>query len=271
MQNVCSSDDVNLFIQTLHDLADRSGPAILPYFRQAMSIENKSIRGSAAFDPVTPADRAAETAMVACLTERFPDHRILGEEFGEQGGNGELEWVLDPIDGTRAFVCGAPTWGTLIGLRTSDAAIVGMMDQPFTSERFWGGPSGSFARRAGGPVIRLLANQTRDSLSDALLSATTPDMFVAGNALEKFSAIRSAVRGTRFGLDCYAYCLLAGGTLDLVVESGLKPYDIVALIPIIQNAGGCVTTWTGGSALQGGDIVASANPRLHEAALAILG
>ncbi|MEM7776727.1 MAG: histidinol-phosphatase [Pseudomonadota bacterium] len=251
----------------LHQLADRSGPAILPFFRTDLTIEDKAAKVGAGFDPVTEADRAAEREIVSHLTAHRRDDAILGEEFGRQGGPGPLEWVIDPIDGTRAFVFGTPTWGTLIGLRASGKALIGAMDQPFTRERFWGGPDGSFARRPDGREFRLSTAKSRTQLSDAFLSTTSPDLFGGAHQLAAFQAVQSSVRTTRYGLDCYAYCLLAGGTIDVVIEAGLNSYDIVALIPIIEGAGGCISTWTGGSAVDGGDIVATANKELHDAVL----
>lgn len=251
-------------VATLHDLSDVAGPAILPFFRSPLTVDNKA--AETGFDPVTEADRAAERAIVACLSERFPDHAILGEEFGRQGGSSDLEWVIDPIDGTRAFICGAPTWGTLIGLRSSAGVHFGVMDQPFTGERFWRGVDGSFARRPDGSVKPLQTNKACTELSDALISTTAPELF-DDEAAAGFAAIKRTAKSIRYGMDCYAYCLLAGGTLDLVIESGLHAYDIVALIPIIEGAGGVVTTWTGGDARDGGSVLATGNPALHENAL----
>jgi histidinol phosphatase-like enzyme (inositol monophosphatase family) len=246
----------------VEELATVSGQAILPFFRTALGAENKA--GAGAFDPVTEADRAAEVAMRRLIKQRFPQHGILGEEFGAEGTDAEYVWVLDPIDGTRAFIAGLPLWGTLIGLTRAGAPVRGLMHQPFTGERFagdggqatWRGPSGE----------RRLRTRRCDGLADAILCTTSPKLF-SGDEAAAYDAVESAVRLARYGTDCYAYCMLAAGHVDLVVEAGLKPYDIVALIPIIEGAGGVVTDWQGGSAASGGRIVAAGDPRLHAAAL----
>ncbi len=249
----------------VEDLATASGRAILPFFRTAMATEDKS--GGAAFDPVTEADRAAELAMRRLIVASFPDHGIVGEEFGTERGDAELVWVLDPIDGTRAFVSGLPLWGTLIGLLKGGRAAYGMMHQPFIGERFVG--DGGSASYRGPHGSRRLRTRRCGSLAEATLSTTSPKLFSAPEA-QAYGRVEDAVRLTRYGYDCYAYCMLAAGHLDVVVEAGLKPYDIVALIPIVEGAGGVVTTWDGGRPEAGGAIAASGDPHLHEAVLARL-
>jgi myo-inositol-1(or 4)-monophosphatase len=254
-------------LEFAHGLADVSAAAILPYFRKPLAVTNKA--GPSAFDPVTAADRAAERAIRKAVLARFPDHGIVGEEFGDVAGAGRYRWVIDPIDGTRTFITGSPLWGTLIGLMDGPRPILGLMNQPFTGERFWSdgrrthwrGPSGKARRIATRPCARL---------ADAVLTATHPDLFASDHEAARFSDVRSRVRMTRFGGDCYGYCLLAAGFVDLIVEAGLKPYDIVALVPIIEAAGGLVTTWDGGPATEGGRIVAAGDKRIHQEALAIL-
>lgn len=244
-------------------LADASGDVIRPYFRQSLEIDDKA--GKDGFDPVTIADRSAEEVMRSIIAADRPEHGILGEEFGTTVGTSEYTWVLDPIDGTRAFIMGMPLWGTLIGLLQDTRPLVGIMDQPFTGERFIGTPGHSLYHR--GDDRRSLATRATERLEDALLASTSPEMFPEDKDMASFSAVSNACRMTRFGGDCYAYCMLAAGQVDLVVEAGLKSYDIVALIPIIEGAGGVVTTWDGGSPAEGGRIVASANPALHQKAL----
>jgi len=250
-----------------HTLADESGAAILPHFRKRLAVDNKA--GKAGFDPVTAADRAAERVMSRRLKTEWPDHSLTGEEYGRREGSSRYRWVLDPIDGTKAFILGLPIWGTLIGLLDDSEPVLGIMNQPYTRERFWSAERASYLAVDGGKAKRL---RTRPcpSLGEAFLSTTHPDLFAAGTEAEAFGRLKRATRMTRYGGDCYAYCLLAAGHLDLVVEAGLKPHDIVALIPIIERAGGRVTTWTGGPAIEGGRILASGDPSLHDKALRIL-
>jgi len=255
------------YLDFAHVLADISAEAILPHFRKAHIVKNKS--GNAGFDPVTAADRAAERAIRKAIVQRFPGHGVIGEEYGTLAGDGCYSWLIDPIDGTRAFITGSPLWGTLIGLTEGPTPILGLMNQPFTGERFWSEGRQARWRRADGKARRI---RTRSCarLADAILTTTHPEMFAAPADGERFEKIRSRVRMTRYGGDCYAYCLLAAGFIDIVVEAGLKTYDIVPLVPIIEAAGGVVTTWAGEPALAGGQVVAAGDPRVHKEALAIL-
>lgn len=252
----------------MHDLADASGRAILPFFRAQFGLDDKA-RGGAPFDPVTEADRAAEVVMRRMIRDTFPGHGILGEEFGSERLDAECVWGLDPIDGTRAFISGLPTWGTLIGLKKGETAVRGLMHQPFLGERFTG--DGRTAKLRGPAGERVLRTRRCGELSAALLATTDPRLFAEGEEAERFRSVQDGVRMARYGTDCYAYCMLAAGQIDLVVEAGLKPYDIVALIPIVEGAGGVITSWDGGPATEGGRIVAAGDPRLHEAALKRLG
>jgi histidinol-phosphatase len=249
-----------------HVLADASGQAIRPYFRSQLAVANKAAGG--AFDPVTAADEAAERVIAAAVAERWPDHGFVGEEHGETRPNARYRWVVDPIDGTRAFIMGAPMWGTLIGLLDEGAPVLGLMDQPFTRERYWSDAAAAYMRTPDGE--QAITARPCPQIADAILSTTHPDLFAAGEEVDDFGRLKAQVRMTRYGGDCYSYCLLAAGFIDLVVEAGLKPYDIVALIPIIERAGGRVTTWDGKPATAGGRIVASGDVRLHEAAMAVL-
>jgi histidinol phosphatase-like enzyme (inositol monophosphatase family) len=253
------------FAHFVNELATLSGQAILPFFRTAIAAEDKSRGGD--FDPVTEADRAGEAAMRQLIKRSLPTHGIVGEEFGSEREDAEYVWALDPIDGTRAFIAGLPTWGTLIGLSRQGRPCFGMMHQPFTGERFFG-DCGSATYRGPGGERRLMTRRCA-FLKDAVLATTSPKMF-SGDELRAYDRVESATRLARYGCDCYAYCMLAAGHIDLVVESGLKPYDIVALIPIIEGAGGIVTAWDGGSAARGGSIVAAGDRRVHAAALKLL-
>jgi myo-inositol-1(or 4)-monophosphatase len=247
------------------ELATVSGNAIKPFFRTSLGVEDKSRGG--AFDPVTAADRAAELAMRTMIRQNFPAHGIIGEEFGPERPDAEYVWVLDPIDGTKSFISGMPAWGTLIALTRGGQPVYGMMHQPFIGERFSGDRGG--ARYRGPAGDRALMVRSCATLGEAILYTTSPRLMnEADRAL--FAKVEEAVRLSRYGGDCYAYCMLAAGHVDLVVETGLKPYDVAALIPIIVGAGGVVTTWSGGAPETGGRIVAAGDRRIHNAALALL-
>lgn len=257
----------NELIELAHKLADLSGTAIMPHFRVPIAVENKL--GPNGFDPVTAADRGAEQVIAEYLTRTHPDHRIVGEEYGHAGGSGSLQWVIDPIDGTKAFIMGSPLWGTLIGLLDGGAPVLGLMDQPFTGERVWSHEDGVKWRDPRGQ-IRKISTRACPRIEDAILTTTSPDLIGSGAETDAFLRLKAQARMTRYGGDCYGYCLLAAGHVDLVVETGLKPHDIVALIPIIEGAGGRVTTWAGEPATNGGRIVAAGDARLHEAAMKVL-
>ncbi|MET3598523.1 histidinol-phosphatase [Martelella mangrovi] len=247
-----------------NSLADAAAAQTLPRFRSGLNVDNKLAGG---FDPVTEGDRAAESAIRQLIGEHYPEHGILGEEHGSSGLDREYVWVIDPIDGTRAFISGVPVWGTLIGLYHNGRAVMGLMDQPFTGERFFADAETAGFAGPGGP--RSLKTRDCRRLEDAVLFTTSPRIMQA-EAMARYDRLEKRVRLARYGIDCYAYCLLAAGFADLVVESDLKPYDIGALIPIIERAGGVVTTWTGERPEGGGDIVAAATPALHAAALETL-
>jgi len=248
----------------LAELADAAARQTLPRFRRRMDVANKDAGG---FDPVTEADRAAEAAIRALIAERFPGHGILGEEHGSSAGDGRHVWVIDPIDGTRAFISGIPVWGTLVGLYEDGRAVLGLMDQPFTKERFVASPQGAFYRGPDGE--RELAVRDCGDLSNAVLFTTSPHLH-SGARRGRYDALERSVRLARYGCDCYAFAMVAAGNIDIVVESDLKPYDIAALIPIVERAGGIVTTWAGGRPEQGGDIIACGSVAIHRAAMAIL-
>lgn len=247
----------------LAELAALAGLTILPYFRTAVTVEDK---GKRRFDPVTVADRAAERALRDAISARFPTHGILGEEYGEQVGTTHYRWVIDPIDGTRAFVSGLPTWGTLIALCDGNQPLFGLMAQPFVGEYFIGGNGAAHSVR-GIERSTLMTRHGTTSLAHASLFATAPEMFGTAPEWTCFESLSKHVRMTRFGADCYAYCLLAAGYIDLVVEAGLGFYDIAALAPIIEGAGGVVTHWDGSPIQGGGRVVAAANRSLHAEAL----
>ncbi len=252
------------YIAMAHALAERAGAVILPHFRAGTAVDHK---GGSSFDPVTEADRGAEAAIRQAINETYPSHGIVGEEFAEERADAEYCWIIDPIDGTRAFIMGHPLWGTLIGLTENGAPLIGLMDQPYTKERFWSRENASFFAKDG--ETKTINVRACASLIDATLASTTPDMF-EGEDLDRFDVLSRAVKLRRFGGDCYNYGLLAMGQIDLVVEAGLKPFDILPLVPIVERAGGIVTTWEGGDPRHGGRIVAAGDPALHERAMEIL-
>lgn len=236
----------------------------LPRFRSRGIVDNKVAGG---FDPVTAADQEAERAIRALINSEFPEHGILGEEHGSENLSSRHVWVIDPIDGTRAFISGLPVWGTLVGLTVDGDAVAGMMSQPFTGELFYANGSGSHYEGPGGPC-RLEVRKTT-KLSEAIMFTTTPSLF-QGEMRSRYDNLEKKVQLARYGTDCYAFAMLAAGSVDIVTDPGLKPYDIVALIPIIEKAGGVITTFDGDSAEHGGDILAAATPELHAAAMTIL-
>ena len=243
-------------------LATASGETILPFFRTSLSVDNKSSRHD--FDPVTEADRAAEAVMRRLIKANFPQHGIVGEEFGNKREDADYVWVLDPIDGTKSFIAGFPIWGTLIALLHKGIPVFGMMHQPFIGERFAGDNGSANYRNAAGE--RRLSVRRCERLQDAVCYTTSP-LLMNDADRAAFARAESEVRLSRYGGDCYSYCMLAAGHLDLVIETELKPYDIAALIPIINGAGGIVTDWDGGPAQNGGRIIAAGDKRVHEAAL----
>ncbi len=254
-------------LASAHTLADASGRVILPHFRRQMAVENKAQGRD--FDPVTAADRGAERVISRMLAKSHPHHGLTGEEYGSRNIEARYRWVVDPIDGTRSFMTGALTWGTLIGLLDGDVPILGIMDQPFVRERFWAGAKAAYQRGPDGKT-RKLRTRTCSKLSDAMLSTTHPDLFASGKEANGFQRVKSTARMTRFGGDCYGYALLASGLVDLVIEVGLKPFDVIALIPIVEKAGGRMTTWDGLPAVNGGRIVASGDAKLHDDVLRLL-
>ena len=248
-----------------HAMAEAARQKILPYFRSYdLAHDSKLADG---FDPVTEADRAAERAMRDILAVRRPQDAILGEEYGASEGTSGLTWVLDPIDGTRAFISGTPTWGVLIAVNAGGAPFYGMIDQPYIGERFEGSPLG--AQMTGPMGKTTLKTRTTAALRNAILFTTFPEV---GSLQDRtaFERVSKKVKLTRFGMDCYAYALLAAGQIDLVIEAGLQAYDIQGPMAVITAAGGVVTDWQGGPAEAGGRAIAAANAQVHQQALELL-
>lgn len=252
-------------IRVAHVLADAARPVTLQYFRNNdLVAQNKDADG---FDPVTAADKAAEQAMRAILARERPNDGILGEEFGTQEGTSGLTWVLDPIDGTRGYISGTPTWGVLIAVSDATGPLFGIIDQPYIGERFVGGFG--LSELTGPQGVRPLGCRAVSQLDHATVLSTFPEIGSAAE-MHAFRAVAGQARLTRYGMDCYGYALLAAGQIDLVIEAGLNAYDIQAPIAVIQAAGGVVTDWAGGPAHQGGRALAAANADIHAAALSIL-
>ena len=252
-------------LDVAHRIADAARRVILPYFRaDTLDTHNKDATG---FDPVTEADRAAERAIRDLLSELRPDDGILGEEYGAASGTSGRTWVLDPIDGTRGFISGTPTWGVLVALSDASGPILGVIDQPYIGERFSG--MDGRAELVGPHGARTLHTRKVAGLNDAVLFTTFPEV---GSPRERagFEAVAEQVKLTRYGMDCYAYGLVAAGHVDLVIEAGLNAYDIQAPIAVIEAAGGIVTDWTGGPVHEGGQVLAAGNAALHSEALALL-
>ncbi|AMN47837.1 hypothetical protein ACG33_12155 [Steroidobacter denitrificans] len=240
-------------------LADLAGAQILPHFRtRLLDVENKDRQG---FDPVTLADREAEAAIRREIQRTYPTHGILGEEHGLQVGASPYTWVIDPIDGTRAFVLGQLHWGTLIALNDGTRPVLGVMRQPYTGETFLGSEQGAQLRR-GSQTTRLSA-RAGVRLEEAVLCATDPLMFAAPGLRPAFERVAARARAVRFGGDCYTPCLVAAGSSDLVVEADLKPWDVQALIPIIEGAGGIITDWAGQAAWEADKVVIASGAGLH--------
>lgn len=253
-------------IAFLKRLADAAAGETLPLFRSSGLVDNKQEGG---FDPVTAADRQAEAVIRALIEETYPDDGIIGEEQGTVRPDASRVWIIDPIDGTRAFISGLPVWGTLVGLKVDGKARIGFMAQPFTGELFVADGERSYLLRDG-HAPQLLSTRKHLTMAEATVFTTTPVLFSPGRKRDAFDRLEGSVRLSRYGCDCYAFAMLAAGFADIVVEGGLKTYDIAALIPIIEQAGGVVTTWDGGDPIDGGDVVAAATPALHAAALEIL-
>lgn len=243
-------------------LADAARPILQKYYRQPLDVY-----GKADDSPVTRADRETEAAMRAIIKAETPDYGIFGEEHGAENAEAEYVWVLDPLDGTRAFISGKPQFATLIALLHQGSPIVGVVDAPILGER-WLGVLGVGTTLNGAPA------RTRQAvkLADARMGTTTLEMFESADDRAAYDRLRGAVADCNFGGDCYNYAVLASGHLDLVLETGLKPWDFGALAPVVIAAGGCMTDWSGQplTLASAGDALASSDPAVHRAALAAL-
>ena len=254
-------------VQSLAEIAEfayatalAAGAAILPHFRRAIEVENKDRIGG--YDPVTVADHAAETAIRAAIAAAYPTHGVLGEEHGREAGSEPWTWVIDPIDGTKSFVLGQLHWGTLIALNDGTRPVVGVACQPFVGEAFVAYAGGPAQWRRGGER-RTLSTRRCPTHADALVATTDPRHFASARETAALAAVTEGARFTRYGGDLYCYTQLAMGLCDVVIETGLKPYDVQALIPLIESAGGVISDWRGGPCHDGGDALACGDPALH--------
>lgn len=251
-----------------HKLADAAGEVIRPYFRVPLAVDDKGAAKGCHFDPVTVADKGAEAAIRALLKAERPQDGILGEEYGAEPGSSGRNWVIDPIDGTRAFITGQPLWGTLIALTEGDQPVLGMIDQPVLGERFLGTCDDACLMQNG----RKAALKTRAcmELRDAIVMTTHPWDYFSADEAAAFRRVADAARMSRFGGDCYAYAALAMGYVDVVIETGLQPWDIDAVIPVVLGAGGAIGNWQGGPCVHGGPVVAAATVALRDEVLSVL-
>lgn len=284
---VAHIDEVTAMVQAASALS-------LDWFRQPMEVVNKgsgaeSDRQVARFDPVTEADRAVEDHLRGALTRAFPGHTVMGEEGGTTNsqtdsapsdqivsGQNSYRWVIDPIDGTRAFIAGQPLWGTILGLQQGEEVIAGWLHQPTLGHTYVASPAGAYLHESNpvggqaGSTVRPLATSSVTNLTDAVLVCTHPDMFETEAEVAAFSAVSSEAKLTRFGGDCVNYGYVASGYADLVIENQLQPYDIIPLIPIIKEAGGVITDLDGKPPVHGGWAIGAATPELHANALDVL-
>lgn len=253
-----------------HRLADAAGEVIRPYFRQPIAVTDKGATKGVTFDPVTAADREAEEALRDIICRERPQDGILGEEYGEVAGTSGRRWVLDPVDGTRAFIVGHHMWGTLIALEVEGERILGIIDQPVLRERFIGYPGTAEMTSPEGRMP--LGTRACANLADAIVTTTHPWSYFRKDERAAFERVAHAARMSRFGGDCYGYALLAAGYSDLVIEAGLRPWDVAALVPVIENAGGIVTDWHGNALVEADtyNVIAAGDARVHAEAVKFL-
>ena len=246
-------------------LARASEAEILPYFRKNSAIE---VKPHVDWDPVTEGDKAGERIIRKMIEDRFPDHGINGEEYGIKPGKSGFTWVLDPIDGTRSFVCGMPTWATLIGLYFEGTPVVGVMNQPFVGDMFYGNPKGAWNNYRG--TTEPIRTRHGISIANAAAGTTAPELYRSEKDQKAFQTLRKSVKLMRYGGDAYFFSVLAAGHLDIALDSGLQAYDIAALIPIIEGAGGAVGSWSGSVPAEGGNIICAGSELLLREAIEVM-
>ena len=246
-------------------LAHASAEAILPFFRRNTPVE---VKDGPVWDPVTEGDRAGERVIRAMIGERYPDHAIHGEEFGVKDGTSGFTWILDPVDGTRSFVCGMPTWATLIGLNYEERPVVGLMNQPLVGDMFYGNPHGAWHDYRG--TTEPIRTRTGVPLSRASIGTTAPELYRGDGQRLGFERLRNQAQLTRYGGDSYFFCVMAAGHLDIALDANLQAYDIAPLLPIVHGAGGVAAEWTGGNPAEGGQVITAGSQALLDEALAVM-
>lgn len=246
-------------------LARESAAAILPYFRRNAVID---VKEGPVWDPVTEGDRAGERAIRALIEKHYPDHGIHGEEYGLKEARSPFTWVLDPVDGTRSFVCGMPTWATLIGLSYEGRPVLGLMNQPVVGDMFYGSPEGAWHDYRG--AVSRIATRQGVPLSRAAIGTTAPELYRSAENQRRFQNLKAKAQLTRYGGDAYFFCMTAAGHLDIAMDCGLQPYDITPLLPIVEGAGGVAAEWTGGDLAQGGNVITAGSRALLEEALEVM-
>jgi myo-inositol-1(or 4)-monophosphatase len=260
--SMSTPDEITQLTEFALKLADASGKIILPQFRRNIPID---VKAGEVWDPVTDADRSAERVIRELIEATYPTHGIIGEEYGTKTGSSPYTWVLDPIDGTRAFVIGMPTWVTLIGLYLDGQPLLGVMNQPFVGEKFYGNPNGAWHAHQG--ETQKIHVRPSVKLSSASVGTTAPNFF---KDHQGFARLQSSVTTVRYGGDAYFFSLVAAGHLDIAMDPGLQIYDIAALIPIIRGAGGAIGTWTDNDPTQGGNVMFASSQSLLDEALAVM-
>lgn len=265
MQDVSinTDQDKDLFVFAQETIV-AAGDIARNYFRKTMHVDSKG----SAFDPVTVADREIEAYIRACITSEYPDHSIIGEEEDNYTGSSDYRWVIDPIDGTRSFISGSPLWGILLGLMHGNKPVLGLMHQPYTSEVYIGSETGAYLLRDN--QQEKISSRHTKHIKEATIYTTHPEHFESDDDLSAYLTLANSCQLSRYGGDCYSYCLLALGTIDLVIETGLAPYDIIPLIPIVESAGGVISNWEGESAIHGGRIIAASSRELYDQAILYL-
>jgi myo-inositol-1(or 4)-monophosphatase len=259
--------EAGAYLEFARMTAERAGHAILPHFRADLAVEDK--RNFMGYDPVTVADHAAEQVIRDAIKATYPDHGIHGEEHGREPGSARFTWVIDPIDGTKSFILGQLHWGILIALHDGSAPVVGVAHQPFVGETFLG-IAGAHAHWRRGDQVRALRTRACARIEDAMVVTTDPRQFQTATEQSALAAVSHGARFLRYGGDCYCYTQLAMGLVDVVIENGLQAYDVQALIPIVQAAGGVITDWRGGPCDAGGGVIACGDPALHDHLLKVL-
>jgi histidinol phosphatase-like enzyme (inositol monophosphatase family) len=246
-------------------LARASAEAILPYFRRNIDVD---VKESVVWDPVTEGDRAGERVIRQMIEERYPDHGIHGEEYGVKEGRSPFTWVLDPVDGTRSFICGMPTWATLIGLNFEDRPVVGLMNQPVVGDMFYGNPDGAWNDYRG--TVTPIRTRTGVALGQARAGTTSPELYRSERDAAAFQRFKTKVQLLRYGGDAYFFAVVAAGHLDIALDANMQAYDIAPLLPIVSGAGGVYAEWTGGNAARGGNVITAGSQALLDEALSVL-